>query len=195
MHHLGHVFLAAGPPPFQFGAFIADGVRGPTFRALPSVVQAGVAFHRWVDWQTDRHSAFRAARALLRPYAGRYAGLIVDLWLDVVLGQHWKDFLPHESLSTFTERFIRETVRPWRAYAPLSWSAFLQALEEENLLLRFGSPEGMKAHLTRFVERRELPLQSHQVLDGLERHEAELEELLRTFWNEAHRWRRWGPTE
>lgn len=195
MHHLGHVFLAAGPPPFQFGAFIADGVRGKAFYALPPAVRAGVEFHRWVDWQTDRHPAFRAARTLLRPYAGRYAGLIVDLWLDVSLGQRWPLFLPKEPLSAFASRFLHETVRPWQPYAPSSWGAFLKALEEENLLERFGSPEGMKAHLACFVARRGLPLQPHQVLDGLERHDAELEELLRTFWNEAHRWRRWGPME
>ncbi|GIV24925.1 MAG: hypothetical protein KatS3mg026_0617 [Bacteroidia bacterium] len=195
MHHLGHVFLAVGPPPFQFGAFIADGVRGAAFHALPPAVQAGVAFHRWVDWQTDRHAAFRAARALLRPYAGRYAGLIVDLWLDVTLGRHWGTFLPEEPLPTFAERFVRETIRPWRAYAPSSWGPLLQALEEENLLERFGSPEGMKAHLLRFIARRGLPLQPHQVLEGLQRHAEELEELLTAFWNEAHQWRRWGPTE
>ncbi len=170
MHHLGHVFLAVGPPPFQFGAFIADGVRGAAFHALPPLCRLGWPFTAgWTGRQTGTPPS-GAARALLRPYAGRYAGLIVDLWLDVTLGRHWGTFLPEEPLPTFAERFVRETIRPWRAYAPSSWGPLLQALEEENLLERFGSPEGMKAHLLRFIARRGLPLQPHQVLEGLQRH-------------------------
>ncbi|RMF52636.1 MAG: DUF479 domain-containing protein [Bacteroidetes bacterium] len=193
MHHLGHIFLAAGPPPFQFGAFIADGVKGRRYAELPPAIQAGVHFHRWVDWQTDRHPAFLAARRLLRPWAGRYAGLIVDLWLDVALGEEWERFSPEEPLPAFAERFVRETLAPWRAYAPPSWSGLLEALEKEQLLLEFAHWEGMAKHLRRFVERRKLPMDPAGILAGLTEQATALRPLWAAFWQEAVGWRRWGP--
>lgn len=192
MHHLGHLFLAPAPPAFQFGAFIADGVRSATVESLPLPIQAGIRFHRWVDWQTDRHPAFLAARRLLRPYAGRYAGLIIDLWLDVILGENWAHFSPIEPLGDFAERFIKETLHPRMAYMPTSWGPFVAALQEENLLLRFATRSGMLLHLERFIQRRGLPLIGEGVRVGIQTHEEELERLLLAFWQEAYLWRSTG---
>ncbi|MEN3041636.1 MAG: ACP phosphodiesterase [Bacteroidia bacterium] len=188
MHHLGHIFLAESPPGFQFGAFIADGIRANRFNELPPEVQLGVKFHRWVDWQTDKHPAFLAARRLLRPATGRYAGLIVDLWMDVVLGENWSAF-SFEPIEAFEERFRCEVVPAYRAWAPLSWEEFVERLMHERLLLQFGHREGMLAHLERFIARRKLPIDSTQVIRSIEQQEFKLAQLLLDFWREAATWR------
>lgn len=188
MHHLGHILLAEGPPPFQFGAFIADGVRRQAFEKLPSEIQLGVRFHRWVDWQTDRHPAFLAARRVLRPVAGRYAGLIADLWLDAVLGALWPELNLAESLEAFAERFLKETLRPHLAWIPPSWCEFAAALQRQNLLQQFGDFLGMAAHIERFIERRRLPIDSTVVRSHLEVQQEPLLALLSAFWREAIRW-------
>lgn len=189
MHHLGHIFLAEAPPAFQFGAFIADGVSRQTFEKLPSEIQLGVRFHRWVDWQTDRQPTFLAARRLLRPAAGRYAGLIIDLWLDAVLGALWSELNPTDSLEAFTERFLKETLLPHLAWLPPSWGDFAAALLRQNLLRQFGDFAGMAAHIERFVQRRRLPIDPHLIRAHLEAQQAPLFALLSEFWREAVRWR------
>ncbi len=188
MHHLGHIYLAEAPPAFQFGAFIADGIRNPHLAQLPELVQLGVRFHRWVDWQTDRHPAFLAARRLLRSTAGRYAGLIVDLWLDAALGQAWEKYAP-EPLETFVARFHKETLEPYWGWLPRSWHTFAEALKREHLLLSFGSYDGMLEHIARFIRRRQLPLDFSQIQQALIAHKQALEELLQRFWQEAQGWR------
>ncbi|GIV22357.1 MAG: ACP phosphodiesterase [Bacteroidia bacterium] len=188
MHHLGHIYLAEGPPAFQFGAFIADGIRNPQLAQLPPLMQLGVRFHRWVDWQTDRHPSFLVARRLLRPVAGRYAGLIVDLWLDAALGQAWERHAP-EPLETFAARFQKETLEPHWRWLPLSWHTFAEALKKEHLLLSFGSYAGMLEHIARFIRRRQLPLDFVQIQQTLLVQQQALEELLQGFWQEAQEWR------
>ncbi|MCS7161844.1 MAG: ACP phosphodiesterase [Bacteroidia bacterium] len=190
MHHLGHLFLAEGPPAFQFGAFIADGVRGSFLDSLPSLVKEGVRFHRWVDWQTDRHPAFQAARRLLRPLAGRYAGLLVDFWLDVVLGENWAHFSPNQPFEAFEQHFIQKVLLPHRLWAPPSWQDFLQRLVEQHLLRQFAQYESMLQHIEHFIRRRRLPLSPEQVRTELRRYQAPLAEILQTFWTDALAWRR-----
>ena len=194
MHHLGHIFLAEGPPPFQFGAFIADGVRRQAFEKLPPEIQLGVRFHRWVDWQTDRHPAFLAARRVLRPAAGRYAGLIADLWLDAVLGALWPELSPGEPLELFAKRFLQETLVPHSVWIPPSWCEFAAALQRQNLLRQFGDFAGMSAHIERFIERRRLPIDSAVVRSHLEVHHEPLFALLSAFWREAVCWQTQAET-
>lgn len=188
MHHLGHIYLAEGPPAFQFGAFIADGIRNPHLAQLPELIQLGVRFHRWVDWQTDRHPAFLAARRLLRPAAGRYAGLIVDLWIDATLGESWEKYTS-EPLDSFEARFQKEVLDPYWSWLPPSWYDFAEALKKERLLLSFGSYAGMLEHIVRFIRRRSLPLDFTQIQQALIAHQQTLEELLQSFWQEAQGWR------
>ncbi|MCS6895068.1 MAG: ACP phosphodiesterase [Bacteroidia bacterium] len=193
MHHLGHIFLAESPPGFRFGAFIADGVRARRFDELPPEVQMGVRFHRWVDWQTDKHPAFLDARRILRSVAGRYAGLIVDLWLDVALGENWTEFCD-EPIDEFEERFRRETLKPYYSWAPPSWKAFMESINTERLLLRFGHSAGMLSHMERFILRRGLPLDSALVRRAIQQHEEQLSILLVKFWREAVAWRATAST-
>lgn len=189
MHHLGHIFLAKAPPAFQFGAFIADGVRAARYKELPSLIQKGVQYHRWIDWQTDRHPAFLQARRLLVPAAGRYAGLVVDLWLDAVLGENWALFC-HEPLPLYEKRFREEVLRPYKRYAPETWALFLRRMERENLLQTFGSYAGMRTYMRSYVQRRNLPLAVEAVEEALQTHGELLHQTLLAFWREAVGWQR-----
>jgi len=192
MHHLGHAFLAVAPEAFRFGALIADGVRGEREKRLPPPIWAGIAFHREVDYRTDRHPAFQKARALLRPALGRYAGIFVDLWLDATLGENWSTF-SQEPLSSFLEN-IRSAIQAYRHYGPPSWQVFFDAVVRTDLLARFATYEGMQAHLVTFLQRRRIPIEPVEAISTLARLHKELEPLLLDFWAEAHTWRQAYPT-
>ena len=188
VHHLGHAFLAVAPAEFRFGAIIADGVRGGRERYLPLPMRAGVAFHREVDYRTDRHPAFRRARERLRPTMGRYAGIFVDLWLDATLGENWAT-LSSESLSTFLQE-LRSTIHTYQSYGPPSWQGFFKAATETDLLYRFASYEGMCRHIETFIERRRLPISPREATATLCALQGELEPILLHFWKDAITWRK-----
>ncbi|MCS6790295.1 MAG: ACP phosphodiesterase [Bacteroidia bacterium] len=189
MHHLGHIFLAKSPPAFRFGAFIADGVRGMQYKELPLLIQKGVQYHRWIDWRTDQHPAFLRARRLLAPAAGKYAGLIVDLWLDAVLGENWSLFA-HEPLPLYEARFRKEVLLPHKDHAPESWKPFLQRMQEENLLQTFGSYGGMSTYMRSYIQRRSLPLSVESIEGALQAHAEAIQQTLLDFWREAVYWQR-----
>ncbi len=188
MHHLGHTALALAPPPFRFGALIADGVRAAREALLPPLIRAGVAFHREIDWKTDHHPAFLEARAMLREPLGRYAGIFVDLWLDSVLGENWTRW-QKQPLEEFIQE-LRQTVHTYEAYGPPSWQAFFHALVSSDLLHAFASYAGMLQHIERFAERRRIPLEASVIQRTLEQHHPALEPLLTAFWNEAIHWQK-----
>ena len=188
VHHLGHAFLAVAPPAFRFGAIIADGVRGEREKDLPPPIQAGIAFHREIDYKTDRHPAFRQARERLRPALGRYAGVFVDLWLDATLGENWSAFSP-EPLATFLQE-LRSAISAYRGYGPPSWQNFFEAATETDLLYRFASYEGMCRHIETFIQRRRIPISPREATSTLLALQDELELLFIHFWRDAMAWRK-----
>ncbi len=188
VHHLGHAFLAVAPAEFRFGAIIADGIRGDRERHLPLPMRAGIAFHREIDYRTDRHPAFRRAREQLRPAMGRYAGIFVDLWLDATLGENWST-LSSESLSAFLQE-LRSTISTYQGYGPPSWQGFFKAATETDLLYHFASYEGMGHHIETFIQRRRLPISPREATATLRSLQRELEPILLEFWKDAVTWRK-----
>jgi acyl carrier protein phosphodiesterase len=60
--------------------------------SLPALRQ-GVLLHRAIDTYTDGHPAMRTGKALLRPEVGKYAPVVLDVYLDFLLFDHWAAFV------------------------------------------------------------------------------------------------------
>ena len=103
MNYLGHLYLSGEEPLVIVGNFMADGVKGRYFDHHHPLVQRGIRLHRAIDSYTDAHPAQREGRARLRSHAGRYAGVVMDLFYDHLLARHWSTYRP-EPLQGFAER-------------------------------------------------------------------------------------------
>jgi acyl carrier protein phosphodiesterase len=85
MNYLGHLFLSGDDPLVIVGNFMADAVKGGRLEGFPEKVVKGIRLHRAIDGFTDSHPAQRAGRERVRAYAGRYSGVVMDMFFDHLL--------------------------------------------------------------------------------------------------------------
>ncbi len=103
MNFLGHLYLSGEEPLVIVGNFMADAVKGRDLTRFPAGVQRGIRLHRTIDTATDTHPLYRTGRARVRPHAGRYAGVVMDLFYDHLLAAGWEQ-LHAEPLPRFAAR-------------------------------------------------------------------------------------------
>jgi acyl carrier protein phosphodiesterase len=89
MNYLGHLFLSGNEPLVIVGNFMADAVKGSDLSRFDPDLVCGIRLHRAIDSFTDDHPLQRAGRARLRPHAGRYSGVVMDLFYDHLLASTW----------------------------------------------------------------------------------------------------------
>ena len=85
MNFLAHALLAGETPALIVGGVVGDWVKGVLPGALPAHLAQGVALHRAIDVFAETHPAFCASRARMSLARRRYAGVLVDIFYDLLL--------------------------------------------------------------------------------------------------------------
>jgi acyl carrier protein phosphodiesterase len=84
--------LAGEDEDHVVGQVLADFLeRGWQDRVSPGVLR-GIRLHQQADLYTDRHELFRRSRERLPEHLRRYAGIVVDIFYDHLLANHWARF-------------------------------------------------------------------------------------------------------
>ncbi|MFN8304229.1 MAG: ACP phosphodiesterase [Saprospiraceae bacterium] len=151
MNHLAHCYLSFGDADLLLGNFIADFVKGRRWEAYPQAVQRGILLHRAIDSFTDDHPAVKQSTARARPYAGRYAGPVVDILYDFLLAEHWT-----KVTSQPFDRFVRETynmLETRRLEMPDPLRERLPRMLAGDFLRGYARLEGLDFVLERFSRR------------------------------------------
>ena len=103
MNYLGHLFLSGDDPLVIVGNFMGDAIKGRDLSRFPPRLETGIRLHRAIDSFTDTHPAQQAGRERVRSYAGRYSGVVMDLFFDHLLASDWQRWHP-EPLADFAQR-------------------------------------------------------------------------------------------
>ncbi|MCK9563942.1 MAG: ACP phosphodiesterase [Bacteroidales bacterium] len=110
MNYLAHLLLSGPDRDMQVGGLLGDFVKGPLRNELPATIEQGIQLHRRLDSLTDRHAAFVAATACLPAPWRRYRGILLDIYFDHLLADHWRDF-HHQPLENFCADFYNHLQR------------------------------------------------------------------------------------
>jgi len=151
MNFLAHLYLAgpATAPDYLgqlVGQFIADSVPGRQFERYSAAVQAGIRAHRAIDTYTDQHPVVRRSTARLRAAgAGKYAGVVADVFMDHFLARHFAQ-LAGEDLAGFTQR-VYALLASQQAEFPAAVQRFFSHLVQHNWLLHYAAIEGIESAL------------------------------------------------
>lgn len=93
MNLFAHAVLAGTDPLHIAAGIVADRIKGvpgqEPFTLLPLAVQQGVIQHRSVDSLTDVHPLLGEARSRFGVSSRRIAGILLDLYCDLLLHTHW----------------------------------------------------------------------------------------------------------
>lgn len=183
MNFLAHTYLARSHDGLVVGNFIADYLRGQAaVEALPVAVQHGVALHRYIDAFTDRHEAVKASYALLKPLQGRYASVLMDVFYDYLLVQHWAT-MADEPLADFTQRVYR-VLEAHEALYPPYLRQRLPLMIADNWLMQYGKVEGLRFTFGKMAQRLRHAHRFEAATDDLLAHEVALSAHFQAFFPE-----------
>jgi acyl carrier protein phosphodiesterase len=88
------------------GNFIADSIKGKSYKQYPDEIQRGILFHRQIDFFTDSHSIVKHSKSFLVPNYGHYAGVLIDIFYDHFLTRNWSLYTK-EPLDQFSTRVMK----------------------------------------------------------------------------------------
>jgi len=55
MNYLAHIYLSGNDDFLKLGNFIADEIKGKSYKEFPKDIQKGIILHRAIDDFTDHH--------------------------------------------------------------------------------------------------------------------------------------------
>ncbi len=152
MNHVAHCYLSFGDEDTLLGNFIADFVKGNRWQAYPSGVQRGILLHRRIDSFTDTHAATHECTALLRPYAGRYAGPVMDILFDHLLVKDWALHAPAQPFLEFKADTYAMLARRV-GEMPENLQRSLPKMIENDFIDTYGRRDGMEWVMELFSRR------------------------------------------
>ena len=186
MNFLAHLALAGPDDSSRIGNILGDFEKGTPesiSQRLPQAVVDGIIMHRRIDRFTDDHVIFHEAKNLLAPERRRFAGIIVDIFFDHFLSNHWQTYHPG-TVSEFIEQvhqlFDRHPTWLGSHFGPL-----VPRLRTENWLASYASLEGQAATLHRIADRSPKLAPLRDGVDDLSHNYQQFEKSFLSFYPEA----------
>ena len=135
MNHLAHVFLAGAQSDAQLGGLLGDFWHGASAPDWSPALRAGVLLHRKIDVYTDSHPLVTDARGLFVAPLRRYAGILLDVYLDHVLARTWPRF-SDEPLAQLSARIL-DLVAANATWLPSDLNRFAQYMRSHGLFASY----------------------------------------------------------
>jgi len=92
MNFLAHIYLSGIDNEIKIGNFIADDLKGSSYKKYPEKIALGVVIHRAIDTFADQHPLYSLGKTRLTEKYGHYSGIVVDIFFDHFLALHWDKF-------------------------------------------------------------------------------------------------------
>ncbi|NRA92259.1 MAG: DUF479 domain-containing protein [Psychroserpens sp.] len=142
MNFLAHIYLSGDNDIVKIGNFVADAIRGKSYRDLSPELQVGVLLHRHIDSYTDAHPTFRLSTKRLHANYGHYSGVIVDILYDHFLAKNWNQYSDIE-LKDYVETFYL-SLKEHFELLPERFQHLTPFMIQDNWLLGYASIEGIQ---------------------------------------------------
>ncbi|MCF2517305.1 ACP phosphodiesterase [Dyadobacter sp. CY351] len=155
MNFLAHILLSGNKEGVVMGNFVGDFIKGrltdeKTAEWDPDFV-TGLKLHRHIDFFTDQHEIVREATHKAALSQGKLAGIVMDIYFDYFLAQHFDQFQA-EPLFTYT-RNIYALIRKNEHFIPEHMTRMVQAMIREDWLTSYATLEGVELTFHRMSRR------------------------------------------
>lgn len=149
MNFLAHLHLADRTPSSRLGNLLGDFVRGRPDERFPPEIWAGIMQHRHLDAFTDSHPEWKKSKSRLSPGRLRFAGIIIDVFYDHFLANHWSRFAePPETLEQFVDG-CHNDLRAGGDLIPREIRVIFARMEQQQWLISYRTLDGIRDALDR----------------------------------------------
>lgn len=182
MNYLAHIYLSGNNDLVTIGNFIADGIKGKSYKKYPKQIQTGVLLHRNIDTFTDAHEIVRQSTKRLHEKYGHYSGIIVDILYDHFLAKNWSKYC-NIPLSEYVQVFYVLLEEHYNIL-PLRIQKLMPYMLTDNWLLSYASIEGISKVLSGMNRRTKNRSGMDKAVIELELFYAEFEAEFEAFFEE-----------
>ena len=175
MNYLAHMVVGshAGLDAHgMLGNFVGDAVKGRHVEAhWGPYIARGIRLHRALDEASDRHAASQEARRVLRPWCGKWSGVVWDVLADHVLADGFDQFTPQ--LGTLENFASQQThvLHTQHEAMPLRSQRFFEAMVRHGWLVGYANPVVVDQVLHAMSQRRPMASPVSKGWDAFEAHE------------------------
>jgi len=182
MNFLAHIYLSGSNEAVTIGNFIADGIKGKSYKKYPLQIQKGILLHREIDTFTDQHPIVRKSTARLHDNYSHYSGVIVDILYDHFLAKNWNDY-HKQPLEEYIQDFYK-LLRTDFDILPSRIQQMMPYMISDNWLLSYATVPGISKILVQMNRRTNNISKMNFAVIELEKYYTEFEEEFTSFFIE-----------
>lgn len=151
MNFVAHAHLAGAEPEIIAGSVVGEYIKGSQLDHLPASFVAGVRLHRATDVHTDQHPWVKQCIANLPTQYRRFAGIVLDIWFDHLLIQHWTEF-SNQDFAAFTKQTYHH-ITPYIHLAAEKHQVILQRMQQYDWFHAYQQASGVELACERLQHR------------------------------------------
>ncbi|WP_353778472.1 ACP phosphodiesterase [Winogradskyella sp. 3972H.M.0a.05] len=182
MNFLAHIYLSGDNELITIGNFIADGIRGKTYKVYEKDIQIGILLHRAIDTFTDSHPIVRQSTKRLHKNYSHYSGVIVDILYDHFLAKNWENY-SSVPLDIFVESFY-DSLEKHFEILPARIQRLMPYMISDNWLLSYAKIEGIQRVLEGMNRRTKNRSHMNEAIVELKTYYTEFENEFTSFFEE-----------
>ncbi|GAA4973592.1 ACP phosphodiesterase [Algibacter aquimarinus] len=182
MNYLAHIYLSGDNDLVTIGNFIADGIKGKTYKKRKKDVQIGILLHRNIDTFTDAHPTVRKSTKRLHKNYGHYSGIIVDILYDHFLAKNWRNY-SNVPLEEYVNSFY-DSLEQHYEILPNRIQKMMPYMITDNWLLSYASIDGISKVLSGMNRRTKNRSGMDKAINELEEFYEEFENEFTSFFDE-----------
>ena len=142
MNYLAHIYLSGTNDLLKIGNFMADSIKGNTYKLFDDEITKGILLHRHIDSFTDAHPIYRKSKHRLHEKYGHYSGVIMDILYDHFLAKNWTSY-SDESLEDYAANFYN-LLQNNEAILTEKIKSIIPYMIEQNWLVSYASLTGIE---------------------------------------------------
>ena len=182
MNYLAHIYLSGTNDLLKIGNFMADSIKGNTYKLFDDEITKGILLHRHIDSFTDAHPIYRKSKHRLHEKYGHYSGVIMDILYDHFLAKNWTSY-SDESLEDYAANFYN-LLQNNEAILTEKIKSIIPYMIEQNWLLSYASLTGIEKILYQMDYRTKHRVHMQEAMVELEAFYLEFEEDFFLFFDE-----------
>ena len=182
MNYLAHIYLSGTNDLLKIGNFMADSIKGNTYKLFDDEITKGILLHRHIDSFTDAHPIYRKSKHRLHEKYGHYSGVIMDILYDHFLAKNWTSY-SDESLEDYAANFYN-LLQNNEAILTEKIKSIIPYMIEQNWLASYASLTGIEKILYQMDYRTKHRVHMQEAMVELQAFYLEFEEEFFLFFNE-----------